>query len=82
MKKCKGDGILQLIVEETNITIDDKQYQLITYQDGTSTLKRFNKKHKMWVIVNFSNEIIPEVDTLIQEALSQNFLGRVSTSIR
>jgi hypothetical protein len=73
---------LKSIIEDKNITINDRQYQLITYQDGTSTLKRFNEKHKMWVTVNFSNKIVPEIDIKIQETLSQNFLTRISTSIR
>lgn len=73
---------MKSIIEDKNVVIDDKQYQLITYQDGTSTLKRFNEKHKMWVTVNFSNEIVPETDIKIQEALSQNFLDRIGASIR
>jgi hypothetical protein len=35
------------ILQEEDITIGESDYKLITYEDNTQSLKRFNEKTKM-----------------------------------
>ena len=63
------------IVLQEDVIIDSQQYKVTQYADGTSSIKRFNDKHKMWVNLNFTDNKNLELDKYIQDNLTQIFLN-------
>lgn len=41
------------IVEEKEIVLINGKWKKITYESGKVNYKRYNKKHKMWVTIDF-----------------------------
>lgn len=43
------------------------------------SLKRYNKKFKMWVQINFPNEVNKEIDKTIIDILSKQFIEKATS---
>lgn len=43
----------QLIIEEKDVELINGIWTKVTYENGKVNYKRYNKKFKMWVIIDF-----------------------------
>lgn len=58
------------------ITFQGDTYQLIENEDNTYSLKRYNKKYKMWIILNFQEQTNPELKQTVIDLLSNEYLEK------
>jgi hypothetical protein len=61
------------MMTEQEIILYNKKYKKITYADGHTELKRYNDKHKIWVVLNF-----PETNEADDKKLIESFLNSLS----
>jgi hypothetical protein len=71
------------ILQEEDITIGESDYKLITYEDNTQSLKRFNEKTKMWLNVYFvpKEESNPNIEKEIVDILSKSYIERMVNKV-
>lgn len=62
----------------TTINIKDREYEVIENEDGSTSLRRYNEKAKMWVKLNFAKEKDVELESTLIKILCSAYIEKVT----
>lgn len=57
------------MTENNEIIIGNNKYQIEVDEDGNASVKKFNDKYKIWLVVNFSSSVNQEAEDKLKEML-------------
>jgi hypothetical protein len=75
--------IRKTIIHEEDIIIGNNDYTLVTYEDNTQALRKYDEKTKMWLTVKFvsKEESDPDIEEAIIDILSKSYLEGIINKV-